>query len=212
MSDDPVIEERENGPLVAKNVSRLVGAEGQDIETKPVMALCRCGESQKKPFCDGTHNQIGFKSDAEDTTSRDKVFTYSGKEVTVHYNRLLCSHAAVCGEKLKAVFDSSRRPWIVPDNGSAEAIKDVVAACPSGALRYSDSAHPPEHISGSDVCITIQKDGPYQVTNVAIDGVRRADGACVDKFVLCRCGKSGNKPFCDGAHHDAQWRDEGSAE
>ena len=208
MSDKAVIEERTNGPLVVKNVTDLTDANGKAVECKPVMALCRCGASKKKPFCDGSHANIGFSSEQVDTSARDKVFTYEGKEITVHYNRLLCSHAAVCGERLKSVFDSTRRPWIVPDNGPVEAIKNVVAACPSGALRYSDATASAKHISADGVSIAIQKDGPYMVSNVAIDDVQRAEGACSEKYVLCRCGKSGNKPFCDGAHHDAGWRDD----
>ncbi len=211
MAEKAVIEERTNGPLVAKNVTRLTDADGNEIACKPAMALCRCGASKKKPFCDGSHANIGFTSDHADTSAQDKVYSYEGQDITIHYNRLLCSHAAVCGARLKSVFDSSRRPWIVPDNGSVEDIKDVVAACPSGALRYSDATTPATHISSEAVSIAIQKDGPYMVNNVAISGVPFAEGACPEKFVLCRCGKSGNKPFCDGAHHDAGWKDDAEA-
>ncbi len=59
MSDGPKIEERENGPLVASNIARIRAADG-DIEAKPVVALCRCGASKNKPFCDGSHKAIGF--------------------------------------------------------------------------------------------------------------------------------------------------------
>ncbi len=50
MADDVVIVAKENGPY-------LVMKEG-----KVVAALCRCGGSNKKPFCDGTHAKIGFKA------------------------------------------------------------------------------------------------------------------------------------------------------
>ena len=60
MSETPVIEERENGPLVAKGIKRMVGPDGSEVDVKDVMALCRCGLSKNKPFCDGSHKKIGF--------------------------------------------------------------------------------------------------------------------------------------------------------
>ena len=61
MSDDtPKIEIRENGPLMVKGLTSLNGPDGNPIECKPVMALCRCGLSKKKPFCDGSHGEAGW--------------------------------------------------------------------------------------------------------------------------------------------------------
>jgi CDGSH-type Zn-finger protein len=54
---------RENGPLVVAGPFRLVDAKGVEITLptdKPLVALCRCGQSQKKPFCDGSHKNCGF--------------------------------------------------------------------------------------------------------------------------------------------------------
>ena len=50
--------------------------------------------------------------------------------------------------------------------------------------------------------------GPYHVRNVALEGAKWATRACAEKYVLCRCGHSRNKPFCDGAHYDVGWRDD----
>jgi CDGSH-type Zn-finger protein len=51
---------RDNGPLVVEGEFRLVDAQGNEV---PVIkkALCRCGGSTTKPFCDGTHSKIGFQ-------------------------------------------------------------------------------------------------------------------------------------------------------
>lgn len=51
---------RENGPLLVEGEFRLVDAEGNEV---PIVkkALCRCGGSTMKPFCDGTHSKIGFQ-------------------------------------------------------------------------------------------------------------------------------------------------------
>ncbi len=63
---------RQNGPLLVEGPFRLVDKDGNPfpIDTnKPAIALCRCGESAKRPFCDGTHNQCGFQGDDVAPTS-----------------------------------------------------------------------------------------------------------------------------------------------
>jgi CDGSH-type Zn-finger protein len=200
----PSIDQREGGPLVAMAVPNLIGEVGEELGTKPVMALCRCGASKNKPFCDGSHNDIGFDSSVSEDRTKDEVLVYEGKEITVHYNRLLCSHAAECGKRNKAAFDSSRKPWIKPDNGSAEEIMEIVRACPSGALRFSTDAEP-QHANPEFKGIQIEKNGPYRVTGVPLTDPSLANGANAEKFVLCRCGASKNKPYCDGSHFDIAW-------
>lgn len=49
-----------NGPLVVQGEFTLVDAEGKDIPVRKA-ALCRCGGSTTKPFCDGAHSRIGFQ-------------------------------------------------------------------------------------------------------------------------------------------------------
>lgn len=56
-----------NGPLIVEGPCEVVDSQGKPIPpaypNKPRVALCRCGSSSKKPFCDGTHSKIGFKSE-----------------------------------------------------------------------------------------------------------------------------------------------------
>ncbi len=202
----PTIHQRDGGPLVVSALPALTDDAGAALAVRPVMALCRCGASNNKPLCDGSHNAIGFDSTPSDDRSKDQVLTYEGEEITVHYNRLLCSHAAECGRRQKAAFDSSRKPWIIPDNATKDGIMEVVGACPSGALRFSAPGAVPEHSHPAAPGITVERDGPYRVTGVSLPGSPQATGASPDKFVLCRCGASKNKPFCDGSHVDIGWR------
>ncbi|MGE0758737.1 MAG: CDGSH iron-sulfur domain-containing protein [Pirellulaceae bacterium] len=56
---------RDHGPLVIEGPIELVDAQGDALELptgKPVLALCRCGHSSNKPFCDGAHRAAGFDS------------------------------------------------------------------------------------------------------------------------------------------------------
>jgi CDGSH-type Zn-finger protein len=50
-----------NGPILVKGECEMVDAEGKKIATKESFALCRCGGSKNKPFCDGTHKTNGFQ-------------------------------------------------------------------------------------------------------------------------------------------------------
>ncbi len=210
MSDgQPIIEERENGPLVVKNLGDLRLADGSAAEAKPVMALCRCGGSQNKPFCDGTHANNGFDSAAAaGIADKDKVHSYAGKDFTIFYNSLLCSHAGECGKGAQRVFSLDQKPWIQPDNGTEDQIREVIAACPSGALRYARTGSEPQTLTGEAVFISVDKDGPYRVHNIPIEADFWAEGQSDRKYVLCRCGHSQNKPFCDGTHSDVGWKDD----
>jgi CDGSH-type Zn-finger protein len=62
MSEKVVIKVNDNGSLRITGDVELVDAEGNVFETKKSFSLCRCGHSENKPFCDGTHRNIGFES------------------------------------------------------------------------------------------------------------------------------------------------------
>jgi uncharacterized Fe-S cluster protein YjdI len=57
---ETTIEPRPNGPLFVRGRVRIVGPEGEVIREDARLALCRCGASENKPFCDGSHRRIGF--------------------------------------------------------------------------------------------------------------------------------------------------------
>ncbi len=212
MTDDekPTIAVRENAFIRVANLPRLENSDGTELELKPVMALCRCGNSQNKPFCDGSHKKVGFDGSSPDPADppKDKILSYEGSEIDVHYSLLLCSHAAECGKRHVEIFDSKKRPWIQPDNGTIEAVEEVVRACPSGALRYNGKGEEPKHLDLEGAGIVVEKNGPLRVTNMDIEEVNWASAADRKSYVLCRCGLSKNKPFCDGTHKDEGWRDD----
>jgi CDGSH-type Zn-finger protein len=57
------IEARENGPYLVSGAARYVDASGVEQTTPGTsVALCRCGQSSNKPFCDGTHRKVEFKA------------------------------------------------------------------------------------------------------------------------------------------------------
>ncbi len=62
--DEVKITARKNGPFRVEGPVHLVDAEGNpyDLTGKPGISLCRCGHSANKPFCDGSHNKVGFQA------------------------------------------------------------------------------------------------------------------------------------------------------
>ena len=59
---DTTITIRRNGPYIVSGTVELRDADGNVYEAQETMALCRCGASTKKPFCDGTHSKTGFQA------------------------------------------------------------------------------------------------------------------------------------------------------
>lgn len=63
MSEKAQIKVNDNGPYLVKGDVEMVDAVGNAFETRKTIALCRCGQSSNKPFCDGTHRKVGFESE-----------------------------------------------------------------------------------------------------------------------------------------------------
>lgn len=207
MSDDaPSIMPKENGSLVLKGNVSFTLPDGSHADPEDTRFLCRCGQSSNKPYCDGSHRDAGFSSEKNEKPKGDRLYSYEGEKIAVHFNPLLCSHAAECGTRLPSVFNPEQKPWVQPDNGSVDDILAVVRACPSGALQAGD---PPQHETGDAPRVTVDRNGPYRVENVALADANWSDDATPKKYVLCRCGQSQNKPFCDGTHRDVGWSDDG---
>lgn len=214
-----------NGPyylindMQPKVVYNLQNFKGEPLSTTVGTALCRCGGSKNKPFCDGTHNVIRFSSanktlendDIKKIVIKDKRRDYPGKEITVHDNRKICSHAAECVNNLSSVFKLGSRPWINPDASKMNDIIDVVRRCPSGALSYSiDGVEYRDPEEQRNPTVTVLKNGPYHITGgieLIGENTQFGEGASKEHYTLCRCGASENKPFCDGAHKSSNFND-----
>lgn len=180
--------------------------EGEVHEAGERYALCRCGQSANKPFCDGSHQKLDF--DGAETASRERyeqgAQTIDGPSMSLSDNEPLCAFARFC--------DGYGSIWTKVGQTDSDATRDLVAHegthCPSGRLVVRDKnagnaevepALPPSVVLVEDP----QKEasGPIWVrggvTIVAADGhvyeVR-------NRVTLCRCGASQNKPFCDGTH------------
>lgn len=198
----------ENGPLRVSNLKNFKNSKGEDFESKPMMALCRCGGSANKPYCDGTHNSNGFKSEKTTDGEKNKRVNYSGENIAIHDNRGVCAHSAICSNNLDKVFRPKQEPWIDVNAAGAEEIIKVVRDCPSGALSYSVEGNEHKDQERGEG-IKVSKDGPYLIIGgIELANEEFGEEASKEHYCLCRCGASKNKPFCDGSHWGAEFKDE----
>jgi len=120
-----------------------------------------------------------------------------GKEVTIIFDGKKCIHARNCVLSQPNVFKAGvKGDWIFPDNASAEDIAVLAQICPSGAIQYERNDGAPNEAKPQVNTARVVENGPVVFRGeLVIDGKPAGTRA-----TLCRCGKSKNKPYCDGSH------------
>jgi CDGSH-type Zn-finger protein len=168
-------------------------------------ALCRCGHSKNKPFCDGTHAKVNFDgTEAGDQEPFDKTAKIiRGPELTLADNEHLCAHARFC-MRAGGIWNLVKHPQ---SQESRDIAIEEECNCPSGRLVITDNKNgktiEPE-LEESIVVIEYPPKGEHGP--LWLRGkipVQSAEGKLYEirnRVTLCRCGKSQNKPFCDGSH------------
>ncbi len=187
--------------------------QGQTYPAQAQYALCRCGRSANKPFCDGSHAKSGF--DGSETASRqaylDQATVIRGAALSLTDVESLCAFARFC--------DPNTTVWRLvrkSDDASArQNFVDQTCACPSGRLVAWDNASGQAIEPKYEPSIALIEDpakgcsGPAWLRGgVPLIG---ADGFAYEvrnRVTLCRCGASQNKPFCDGSHAASGFSDE----
>jgi CDGSH-type Zn-finger protein/uncharacterized membrane protein YozB (DUF420 family) len=198
-AETSTIEVARNGPYRVSNAPRILDSHGAEVHRGGRVALCRCGNSSKKPLCDGTHAKIGFDGTRLAVGAMAPSQAYRGTRITIHDNRDICAHSGVCTDNLPGVFRLGQEPWIDSSAAEAAAVIALVKRCPSGALTCTIGDTAPAG-GASEPLVTASKNGPYFVmggVQLKCDGVKPI---VPERYALCRCGGSKNKPFCDGTH------------
>lgn len=208
--DAPTVFVTDGGPYRVVGPVAVHDVDGALLRTSGSWALCRCGGSRSKPFCDVTHGAKDFdgREAADQGDTADRRESYSGQGITVYDDRTRCAHFGQCTDRLAAVFRADAEPFVDASGAPAKQVADVVAGCPSGALAYAVDPDPTPVEAREPASITPLVDGPYRL---------RGDVQVVDaqgrpyerraRQTLCRCGQSATKPFCDGSHWYAGFRD-----
>lgn len=223
------IEITENGPYVvhggiplvedaicpSDDGSHLEYHRVRELDTKETYALCRCGHSKHMPFCDGTHEHIDFDGEetADKTPYLERADEYPGPELDLlDDNR--CAFARLCHRGGVEV-------WTLTEEASIDEQKRQAVGgswnCPTGRLEHHDVETGKVYEQDLEPGITILEDpqenasGPLFVHGgIPLVG---ADGETYEtrnRYALCRCGFSSNKPFCDATHVSVGFND-GSA-
>ena len=164
-------------------------------------ALCRCGQSSDKPFCDGTHNSQAFDGaeSADERPFAERAQQLPADGATVADDGPLCVHAGFCGTRTTNVWELAAKAG----DDARERMREMVQLCPSGRLAYyaegSDEPTEPDLPEG----IAVIPGGPLWVRGgVPIEGSGGQAWEVRNRVTLCRCGASANKPYCDGSHAD----------
>ena len=186
--------------------------EGQPVSHQASYALCRCGHSQQKPFCDGSHSKVGF--DGTETASREpyrrQAKLMQGPTLSLSDAEGLCAFARFC--------DPNGQVWnLVNETDTPEGKKAFlreVADCPSGRLMAWDNATGQAIEPKYEVSIGLIEDPAQKCAGpIWLKGgvqVISSDGFHYEvrnRVTLCRCGASKNKPFCDGTHAAIKFQD-----
>ena len=177
-----------------------VGDPDADYDVSGDYFLCRCGQSDNKPFCDGSHRQASFDGEvtADRGPSAERRKTMVGTGVVMTDDAGLCSAGDFCGVRYTNVWKMIKK---TDDPEVRARLKRMVENCPSGRLQFSEEeggeAIEPEYAPS----IAAVPDGPLWVRGMI--AVTAPDGETYEvrnRVTLCRCGASMNKPFCDGSH------------
>jgi CDGSH-type Zn-finger protein/uncharacterized Fe-S cluster protein YjdI len=207
---------RGNVPLVHK--TQVVSEYGEPLTWKKdgvfeteddEYCLCRCGHSGNKPFCDDTHLKTGFDGteQAQNCGPFDFRMTYrSGDRLIVKNDLSLCMNSGFCALRDLNLFELMASS----DDSQTRALAiAMVERCPSGALTYrmaeKQAEIEPDLPQQIAVTTEITADGPVPgalwVTG-SIEIVRSDGQPCQprNRVTLCNCGRSKNKPLCDGTH------------
>ncbi|MFT6053176.1 MAG: putative Fe-S cluster protein YjdI [Roseivirga sp.] len=132
---------------------------------------------------------------------KEIVKEYSNGELTVVWKPAKCIHASECVKALPEVYNPDEKPWIKAENASAQALKDQIAKCPSGALSYKMEEKEDQETASLETKVEVMANGPLLVYGTF--HVKDKDGKESTKnktTAFCRCGASNNKPYCDGSH------------
>ncbi len=133
---------------------------------------------------------------------------YSNGEITIVWKQHVCTHSTLCWKGLPKVFNPREKPWVKENGADTKTITQQIDKCPSGALSYyfNDKESEPVKVTAEST-VEVSLNGPLLVYgNVEI---KHSNGTIEKKnkvTAFCRCGASGNKPYCDGSHHKIEFR------
>lgn len=178
--------------------------EGTRYPAQETYAICRCGRSHNSPFCDGTHVKVHFDGTEVATHA---PYSEQASEIVGPGLRLTDAEAFCASGRFCHRAGGTWQLTEQSDNPKArKAAIEEAGDCPSGRLVAWDAdgtAIEPDLEPSIGLVKDTQagKNGPMWVRGGI--PIESADGRLYEarnRVTLCRCGRSANKPFCDGSH------------
>jgi len=213
----------ENGPYLVQGgvplyLKQIVSKNGLSVlvtvkkfDTPDEYALCRCGTSGNAPFCDGNHEKVGFSGTETAGMSRyeDRAGVLVGEDLDL-LDDDRCAFARFCHKPHGDVWT------LTEHSGNPQYKKEAVLAatqCPTGRLvAMLKTGEKLE--SDLEPCISIVEDvvqgtsaGIFVTGGIAVESATGEVYEVRNREVLCRCGESERKPFCDAMHINAAFKD-----
>lgn len=199
--------------IIEEDGRRYKYIEGKPLPQSETYALCRCGKTKTPPFCDGTHEKVRFigKETASTAPYKDRAGVLRGPGIDLMDDDR-CAFARFCHRDKGDAWTLASRSDNEEDKNEA-----VIAAgdCPAGrltAVTKDGRLLEPE----LEPAVEILQDAPLGVSaGIYVKGgipLVSSEGFEYEKrnrYVLCRCGRSTNMPFCDASHVRAGYVDKG---
>jgi len=193
-----IIADKDNNPVRWKK--------GKKFQKKETYALCRCGKSKEKPYCDGSH--LKYQFNGTETAKPEKYLKSAeklvGPDLDLTDDRALCARARFCHRKGGTwnLTEKSDDP-----KARSTAIREA-CDCPSGRLVAWEKSPAKRIEPDHKPSISIIEDPPARVSGpIWVKGripIKSEEKSFKyetrNRVTLCRCGNSKNKPFCDGCH------------
>ncbi|TDB97047.1 ferritin-like domain-containing protein [Actinomadura sp. 7K534] len=199
--------------VVSAGNDALTWKTGEDLPTEETYALCRCGRSSAKPFCDGTHAVVGFDGteNADVRTYRELQHVHDGVGISAQRVGELCIHAAFCIGRTRPI---AKMLDDTEDGDVRSNIMGRIDHCPSGSYSYALERGGETIEVDLPQAISVLEEEDGLASALWVTGgvpVLRADGRPLEtrnRMTLCRCGHSAGKPLCDGTHREIGFREE----
>lgn len=186
--------------------------DGKTFETQETTALCRCGHSKSKPFCDGSHAKAEWDPSltADNKPLLNEAEVTDGPTLQLTDNRNYCAFARFC--------DPYGQVWNLVGKSDDKTLRELTIReanyCPAGRLKVIDktSGNFIEHPLAPEISLledpAMHCSGPLWVKGgIPINDDAGTEYELRNRVTLCRCGASDNKPFCNGAHASIKFKD-----
>lgn len=190
--------------IITPQGNGYVYTEGRPLRQSATYALCRCGQTSTPPFCDGKHTALGFTCEetADPTPYIERAERIEGPGLDLlDDNR--CAFARFCHREGGDAWELVAR-----SDNEVDRQEAIIAAsdCPAGrltAVTKDGQLIEPEYEPAIEILQDPEENvgcGIFVKGGIPIESAEGIEYERRNRVVLCRCGHSKIKPFCDASH------------